>query len=37
MQTNLSVRVFRVRTGWRGDEWANGPLFICGKLHPKIT
>jgi hypothetical protein len=21
----------RDRTGWRRDEWAYGPLFICGK------
>jgi ribosome maturation factor RimP len=21
-----------VRTGWRRDEWAESPLFICGKL-----
>jgi len=19
--------------GWRRDEWANSPLFICGKFH----
>jgi hypothetical protein len=37
MQTNLSVRLFRVHSGWRRDEWAYRPLFICGKLHPKIT
>jgi ribosome maturation factor RimP len=37
MQTNLSVRLFRVRTGWRREEWAHRPLFICGKLHPEIT
>jgi hypothetical protein len=22
----------RDRTGWRGDEWAYSPLFICGKF-----
>jgi hypothetical protein len=22
----------RERTGWRRDEWAHGPLFICGKF-----
>jgi hypothetical protein len=22
----------RDRTGWRRDEWAYGPLFICGKF-----
>lgn len=38
VQTNLSDRVFnRVHTGWRREEWANCPLFICGKLHPEIT
>ena len=31
MQTNLSAMVCRVRTGWRRDEWAHSPLFICGK------
>jgi len=28
-----------VRTGWRRDEWAHSPLFICGKfpgLHPGL-
>ena len=37
MQTNLSVRLFRVRTGWRREEWAHRPLFICGKFHPEST
>jgi len=37
MQTNLSVRFFRVRTGWRREEWAHRPLFICGKLLPETT
>ena len=37
MQTNLSVRFFRVRTGWRREEWAHRPLFICGKFFPKVT
>jgi hypothetical protein len=27
----------RVHTGWRREEWAYRPLFICGKLHPEIT
>jgi hypothetical protein len=22
----------RDRAGWRRDEWAYGPLFICGKF-----
>jgi hypothetical protein len=22
----------RDRAGWRRDEWAYGPLFICGKI-----
>jgi hypothetical protein len=22
----------RERTGWRRDEWAYSPLFICGKF-----
>jgi hypothetical protein len=25
-------RTRRVRTGWRRDEWAHSPLFICGKF-----
>ena len=37
MQTNLSVRLFRVHTGWRREEWAHRPLFICGKFHPEST
>jgi len=38
VQTNLSDRVFiRVHTGWRREEWAYRPLFICGKLHPETT
>ena len=28
---------FRVHTGCRREEWANCPLFICGKLHPEVT
>jgi hypothetical protein len=23
----------REHTGWRRDEWAYSPLFICGKFH----
>jgi hypothetical protein len=23
---------FRERTGWRRDEWAHSPLFICGNF-----
>jgi ribosome maturation factor RimP len=26
-----------VRTGWRREEWAHRPLFICGKFHLEIT
>jgi ribosome maturation factor RimP len=33
--TRLSAGFFRVRTGWRRDEWAESPLFICGKLRPE--
>jgi hypothetical protein len=33
--TRLSAGFFRVRTGWRRDEWAESPLFICGKSCPK--
>jgi hypothetical protein len=33
--TRLSAGLFRVRTGWRRDEWAYRPLFICGKLSPE--
>jgi hypothetical protein len=25
-------QVCRDHTGWRRDEWAYGPLFICGKF-----
>jgi hypothetical protein len=25
-------REFRDRTGWRRDEWAHSPLFICGNF-----
>jgi len=25
---------YRARTGWRRDEWADSPLFICGKNWP---
>jgi len=25
-------QVYRDRTGWRRDEWAYSPLFICGKF-----
>jgi hypothetical protein len=33
MQTNLSARsTCRERTGWRREEWAHSPLFICGKF-----
>ena len=28
----------RVRTGWRREEWAHRPLFICGKFaYRKLT
>jgi hypothetical protein len=27
----------RVRTGWRREEWAYCPLFICGKFGKEIT
>jgi hypothetical protein len=27
----------RVRTGWRREEWAYCPLFICGKFGTEIT
>jgi hypothetical protein len=27
----------RVRTGWRREEWAYRPLFICGKFGTEIT
>ena len=38
MQTRLSARLYyRVRTGWRRDEWADSPLFICGKNWPGNT
>src|SRR5271157_3880499 len=38
MQTRLSARLFyRGRTGWRRDEWADSPLFICGKIWPDWT
>jgi hypothetical protein len=23
---------YRERTGWRRDEWAHSPLFICGNF-----
>jgi hypothetical protein len=37
MQTNLSARFFcRVRTGWRRDEWAQSPLFICSHFWPAM-
>jgi hypothetical protein len=25
-------RYYRERTGWRRDEWAHSPLFICGNF-----
>jgi hypothetical protein len=35
MHTRLSAGLYyRVRTGWRRDEWAESPLFICGKNWP---
>jgi hypothetical protein len=27
----------RVRTGWRREEWAYCPLFICGKFGTEIA
>jgi len=33
VHTRLSARLYyRVHTGWRRDEWAERPLFICGKI-----
>jgi hypothetical protein len=26
-----------IAPGWRRDEWAERPLFICGKMLPGIT
>jgi hypothetical protein len=27
----------RERTGWRREEWAHSPLFICGKFRGEYT
>jgi hypothetical protein len=32
MRLICSPVLYRVRTGWRRDEWAHSPLFICGKF-----